>query len=419
MRREWRAGRVILAVLLLSLVGVGFYVWPRGPRWTIGPDRPMGFDLQRGLLFTTTVWAGKKDCELHGFDLVSGERKVSIPIPREAKDLEAHLWEMQTQLSPDCSKVATWGRSEPSIQVFDVRQQGRLLFKIRSDPLIWSSRVSFSPDGKLLAFRCLSEIEEVQIWDCTKGELKQTLKMPDGTTSGGGPRDPADAVFSRDSRYLAVGCDSPSYIVFDLSSEQVIGRCDKAWSALFLDDSSTLVTLPEPYHLNNLGIPFEVNNSTTKHIDWYRVEADQFHLMQKPGHGVQAKALFLDANPAALLTYHLVDNNPKRLPLWIPDGIRSKCEAALGWWMYHLLIESCHCETGEVRETFQIRVRSISNTKLSPDGQLLAIQEDTSLSLWDLPPRRSLTCWLSCFVFAAFVLWIGWPRRRRVSSMTA
>ena len=177
-------------------------------------------------------WNGKDDCELHGFDLVSGERKVSIPIPREAKNLEKRLWEVQTHLSQDCSKIAAWGRAEPSIQVFDVRQQGRLLFKIRS-PLMFVNTVSFSPHGELLAFRGLSEIEEIQIWDCSKVKLKQTLKMPKGTTSGGGIGVPKDLMFSGDGRYLAVGCDDPSYLVFDLTSEQVVGRCHKAWSVFF------------------------------------------------------------------------------------------------------------------------------------------------------------------------------------------
>ena len=415
MKRNWRASRIILGVLLLSLAGVAFYVWPRGPRWSIDAEQPLGFDLQRGMLFTTTR-LDKEEYELHGFDLVTGDRKVSIPFSREAKEPE-ELFEVQVNLSSDCSKMACWGVSEPSIKVFDVRKQGLLLFKIRNDPLMFVNFVGFSsPDGELLAFRCLGETEEVQIWDCTKGELKQTLKMPEGTTSGGGIRPQKELTFSGDGRYLAVGCDDTSVIVFDLSSGREAGRCLGARRTVFLSDNGTLVTLPGFYSVHQIRIFYLIVDDvySTNHIHWYQISADNVTQLPKSSYAVWEKAYLLDANPAILLTYDLDDSIKRQLPSWIPVGLRDKLEEVLGWKKDTLVIRSCDIYTGVVRQEYKIQVKGLSEAKVSPDGFLLALKEYDSLSLWDILPHRSITCWLVCSSLALFALWLGYPRRAKM-----
>ena len=52
--------------------------------------------------------------------------------------------------------------------------------------------------------------------------------------------------------------------------------------------------------------------------------------------------------------------------------------------------------------------------KASSDGLLLAVEDNQELSLWDIPPRRSVTCWLVCGGVGVLALLLAWSGRRRV-----
>jgi hypothetical protein len=48
---------------------------------------------------------------------------------------------------------------------------------------------------------------------------------------------------------------------------------------------------------------------------------------------------------------------------------------------------------------------------VSPDGTLLAIRAGNRITLWDVPPRRPHSCWLTCSAISLLAAWLAWPRK--------
>src|SRR4051812_18323896 len=105
MKRHWRSGRIILAVLLFSMTALMVYVWPRQPRWQIqfgesnNFGQILGVDEARRLLYVrymslSFMWVpvqGQEPTlqsviEVRCFDLDTGKQVWSLPGPQEATD---------------------------------------------------------------------------------------------------------------------------------------------------------------------------------------------------------------------------------------------------------------------------------------------------------------------------------------------
>ncbi|MFT3881686.1 MAG: WD40 repeat domain-containing protein [Gemmatales bacterium] len=400
MKRKWRIGRVILAVLLLCLAGVGFYAWPRGPRWQVEREQALGFDLKQGLLFTINgnKQQSNDQCELHGLDLATGERRISKSI-----DLKGANWVFPTQcsavLSADCSTIACYVDIESSIQVFDVRQECKRLFI--ADQFIIDS-IGLSSHGELLA---INSLERVYVWDCRTGQIKYQQRISGANKHYSRMelfRSHTEYLqFSDDGRYLAVGSDEDCVVVFDMLTGREIGKCPDSRIPLFLPDSRTLIAMPDILGAGK--------------VQWYQIEEEAVKPLTLSRDIDPLLERLVGTSPKQFLTVREWDSAPGRtLPTWIPVSLRDRVNAALDWTKHTLYIQSISNSTGLVRDEFPLRVNSFVECKITPDGLLLAMEEYDSLSLWDLPPRRSLTCWLICSSLAAFALWIGYPRRQKV-----
>lgn len=420
MRREWRAGRVILAVVLLCVAGVGFYVWPRGPRWVIpfdtmagvgftqiAQERPVGFDLKRGLLFTTKHLLDNKGFELHGFELSSGELKVNVPIPIENITTPNGPHDWSSLLSEDGSTLICWNTWGFIIQVFEVHQQCRSLCTIKM-PSSSMDSISLSCHGELLAFR---HDDDVQLWNCKEGKIIRHLTMPAETierlrfSSYRFPHGPEGLQFSGDSQHLAVAGDIKGTVVFETASGQVIGQCQIGWIPHFLTGNKTLLVFPGRISPGELK-RYEIEQQKLKQLT---------HTLK-----IESSALLLGAGKDRFFTCSIEEiENKMKSPAWIPATIREWIDS-MYWKMNRpLTVKAWDASSGQLADEFQITYKVSVLSYVSPDGLYLAIEDSNELALWDLPPRRSLTCWLICSSLAAFAFWIGWSRRRKVSSMTA
>lgn len=414
MKRRWRVGRIILAFLLLNLAGLAFYVWPKGPRWTIPFDkmagvnfttvameRPVGFDLKQGLLFTTKHLLDNKGFELHGFDLASGELKVNMPIP--AEDINpAYLPDWSALLSGDCSKLVCRNRSGSIIQVFDVMQKCRCLLTITT-PNAFVDSISFSSNGDLLAFR---NYDDIQIWNCVECKNQKHLTMPPDArertlnTTVRFPHGPDGMQFSDNKQFLAVAGDTSGIVVFDVESGQAIGQCSDAWIPHFFPDNKTILALP--------------NRLFSGDLTWYEIVGKNFSPLKRNTGGV-SKGLLIGTSKHRLLTSRHDFHDKAGLPSWIPTYIREWINSI--YWDFNRLfpIMSWDIETGQLVDEFSISFKLSLLSYVSSDGQYLAIEDAYELCLWDIPPRRSTRCWLVCSSVMLLAFWIAWPRKLKLA----
>lgn len=81
MKRRWRLGRVVLALMLLGIAALAYWIWP-GVSWKLSKEEPIGFDVGKSLLYT--VKSGEGKYELRGYDLASGERRKAVSLEPES-----------------------------------------------------------------------------------------------------------------------------------------------------------------------------------------------------------------------------------------------------------------------------------------------------------------------------------------------
>ena len=403
MKRTWRAGRVILAVLLLSLIGAAFYVWPMGPRWAVERERPLGFDLKHGLLFTINYLDDTHDYELHGYDLASGQRTKSMPLGLTERYPSDHPKWMAI-LSEDCSRLACWNESDQSIMVLDVHQESLHIFSCKTGHISVDS-ISLSCDGSLLAFR---GYDEVQIWDCTTGTIKKSLKMPVGTTVNFRTNywvcRPYRMEFSNDGRFLAVGGDHLGIVVFDIESGLEIGQCPNAWMPHFLPDNKTLMTLTD----RDLG----------SDVNWYELGQQKLNHLPRVLQDETNKVEVLGVSRNWLFTVVHIGRQSLALPSWVPVSIRQLVESLFKKVRQAVIIKTWDSNTGKLFEERKVTIwAELPVLTIAPDGLKMAVEDNKDLSLWDIPPRRSLTCWLICISFALIALWAGYPRRQKAQTV--
>ncbi|HQR09368.1 MAG TPA: WD40 repeat domain-containing protein [Gemmatales bacterium] len=403
MKQRWRIDRILLAVLLLVLAILLFYYWPIGPRWEVANEEPLGFDLTKGLLYTVNskpIPSGDT-FRLFGYDLASGQRLVNLPLELSNQDASDHPnW--SALLSADSKKLVCWTDSGQGIVVFDIAQDARRLFGFKPGNIFVDS-IGFSADGKLLAFR---NAYEVHVWDCTTGKLQQTLKMPNGTITGyrsGIWVTHLDQMqFSHDNQYLAVGGEINEVVVFHIASGRVIGQCVGSKVSLFETDGKTLINLPAVFQ--------------SGHLQRFEIQGGALITSPSPESPEIEQDRLLTANLHSILTFQPILETPKPLPEWIPRVVRDYLTSLRGRPKIIFNIKSSDTHTGQLQQEFALRAANISNPLLSSDGSYLAIMDYAQLCLWDIPPRRSLTCWLVCIGMAALAFWLAWPRRMKQSS---
>jgi WD40 repeat protein len=185
MKRQWRPGRIVLAVMLVGIAGLTFWVWPTQRGWSIPEEKLIGFDDSKALLYTVKRTA--QNYELTAYDLHTGARKRTqslnpinnnLPSNTDSDQKEwLELWEWI--LAPDKQVLIALNPSldEFQFQLFNL-ETGALLRKIAFSgrfPLIaLDIKVGFSDDGRFLALQDASEA--VLVWDLQTGAIVQNIR---------------------------------------------------------------------------------------------------------------------------------------------------------------------------------------------------------------------------------------------------
>jgi len=414
----------LLAVLLLALATLAFYIWPIGPRWNIiGDEHPLGFDLQQSLLYTGIDKSKRSNWEysLQGYDLISGERRVVQLIKMGKPERIQPLW--RSILSADCSTIACYENENASllngksaIEVFDIREQYRRLCRIEGGDLF---SLALSDNGDTIAVQ--KRMDEVEVWNCRTGTIKHRLRLPPGalndTTEGVGFAASGRCYcermqFSSDGQYLAIASYFEVITVFDLRTGRVIGLCKYSSIPVFSSETGTIIALPGFNQLGDFHW-YQLNEEKIQRLSIsHRLKSDLHGLASAPGLLVKSSRNSLNSN----------SSTPSSLPKWIPSVLRSPLEAALGYGNQSYNVTSIETSSGRIRDDFIIqvnlphRLNEVIDTKVSRDGLLLAVKEYEQLSLWNIPPRRSLACWLVCGGIACIALLVAWPRRVKQAS---
>lgn len=156
-------------------------------------------------------------------DIDSGSLR-EVPIPRKSKERpEESYWELVKggipRFSPDGKMLAiSYGCG--IVVVYD-SSSVKEIFRLGDGPPASSctSFVTFSPDGKLLAY---GNTYSVSLWDTVAhsklGEPEMHVSQPDSV-------DQVEAVaFSRDGKLLAIGDRSKQLVLWNISTKKVLAR---------------------------------------------------------------------------------------------------------------------------------------------------------------------------------------------------
>lgn len=393
MKRNWRLMRFLVAALLLGLAGLMVFAWPVGLHWRKGAEQLLGFDLRRDLLLTIINPQGGESCELHGLNVDNGKQRFNTPVRGEnGTPLDLSKWTVV--LSSDGNTLACYDGAT-SIQLFDVRGGCQWLFTDKSQHNI--DGLALTWNGELYAY---SSGNEVQVWNRHTRRLIHTLNLPETSAAAGGTVSVKKTVqFNSDSLLLAVANGQGSMFVFDMKTGQMLGQCSGATTPLFFEDNKTIVAMPG---FNRPG-----------KFEWHHLEDGKLvpASLPKPFHS--EPATLLAACSTKWLTIQPETAAHPSLPAWLPEGMRNNLEAALGWTKNAQVVRSYGVFTGQLRDEFKIKAQNITKAIVSLDGMLLATEDGENISLWDVSPKRSITCWLVCGGMAVVAVLLVWPKRKQ------
>lgn len=403
MKRQWRIGRMLGAALLLGCAALLWALWPQSPRWRIPAEEMLGFDENRKVLYT--ISSGTKDAyDLRGYDLITGVKRILLPIVPISRDNSSYwIW----LLSPDKTLLAACSRMNGNIQVFDV-SSGKLLYDFESPSRV--NTIGFSQDSRLLATRCWKLIT---VRDLATGKVTQQLEMT--RDAAGREQNDPNTIEGCDTnciqidpyrRYLVVQGDGCS-IIYDFKTHQELAHCENKYTPRFLKDGETLL--------------FSSGGSFSRaRMENGKLEEQPFQLQPN----IQPMYPFQISNNHLLTLEEDYGPSPAWLD-WMPEQVRNW----LGW--RGVIVNIWSLQTGNVAQSLSLPVakerkgnfgitiggRSVfpGEAEISNDGNLLAINDETDLSIWEIPPRRSLWSWLTSGTLLLGVILLAWPRKVKAS----
>ena len=327
MKRQWRAGRIILALLLCSLATLAIYLWPMQPRWQVSDERIVAFDLKQGLVYTIKQDEDNGNHELHGLDLMTGELRQRNILSSDLISSRTP-WQWRFIMSEDCSKLVCFD-STAFIHILDAQKQCE---RICSIPGQYMQSLNISPDGMMIAFR---ENEYVEVWDVQTGKKQCRFRMPAdavrGTGNGEWKCSTEELQFSPNGRMLAVTGEIQSICVYDLQTQKLLGQTHEDCYPVFLNDNATLIALSGLHYSEKIAIN---KYSPLRKVDTFNQPATRLlETMSQRNHlGYMGHT---DTSNMTSCSIHLLlcmwETSKRSLPNWIPESVRSKVETFLGW----------------------------------------------------------------------------------------
>lgn len=441
-----------MAVLLVSLASLCFYAWPTQPLWSLSFDmaedsfKIIGVDEAKQIIYVNchghfVVNPGTpvhRESELRGYQLYSGKLIWRLPDTDEVfKDspLAWYYW-----LSPDRSQVACHEHTNETIQV-RAFPSCKLQFQIKVTNGETAPQLlpSYSNDGSRILVQTK---DKVQIYDSSSGELLVTLLVPElpeptlppekvvlestaesnnsissvghviPSTNGNWAVVNHPLQISNDNRFIAtVGSGAKSVLVFHVPDKKLLAQLPFSGIPRFLAKDNTLLLVPE-FHLPDRP----VNNQLKR----YAVSENGVSEINLNNNHPTTRGETLCCEQRHLVTNEVQIQTPSVRPFWadwewLPDGLKIK----LAMFLYapNVRFDIYDADSGNQKQTFHLPLGNVFYSSylqrnwLSSDGKLLALNDGTTLAIWETHPRRPLVPWLILGGTILVSFYFAWPRR--------
>ncbi len=407
MKRHWRPGRILLAVLLVSITALMAYLWPRQPRRQIPFDMTKNFhhilavDEPRRLFYSRYMDFSSMEIpireqaappklifEVRCYDLDTGKQVWSQPDPPDPTlPPDEPFTIFNVVLSPDHRQCAYVKSHRGEVQLYDFPPRTKRASIHFADLSPGEHlRVSYSPQGDWLLARTNKQIF---IYDAQTAKLIYQLDIPKEHIVEGGREDWAleqdGLLCSVDKRYLVMTNNNiDNILVFDLHNKKRMGECKNMYLPRLLSDGKTLVCFPE----------YSQDQSQAK---WYGLEEPAIvNLPISTSEMVTGE--YVCSNSTNFVTAKLIE--PSSPPFWyawswLSDTSKITIAQWLGLLKLDLEVSLWNNNTGKLEKRFPL-VISVSeglpssghrNWLLNDSSQML-LNAGSSIALWDLPPRR-------------------------------
>jgi hypothetical protein len=410
MKRLWRPGRTILAVMLVGVAAMMFFFWPKVPRWKLSNDIFVGFDDKQQLLLTTkrrnpdvpaNILVPENIVELRGYDFSSGQCTFSQTYLLKGVKTRAEACDFM--VSPDGNVIIVCDRYQGILQAFDLKT-GALRCQLTAEDKYQMDlyrSVGFSPDGMYFA-ACDYNSASLLLWDLTNGQVAVRVSIPSELMAPSNPsiRGSGGICISADRRFAALEL-SDRVIVCDLVNKGQINHFRNVTAPRFTANGKVLTTLT--YRSQPRG----ENRYVFTDPSYFEVGA------------VNEKEGLLCVNDDLYVT---AEETPCTIPGWpllqkLPKGITKKMTEWLGYPKLNAEMTVWRRSTREPLHRFSLSLKGephfIGGT--NADGSLLALDVTGEVTLWDIPPRRSLFCWISCGSMVTLAFWLAWPRKSKAA----
>jgi hypothetical protein len=415
MTRRWRTWRVLLAVLLLGIAALAFWVWPPSPRWTAAVQLLRGFDERRQLVYLQARGALDR----------KGVPDLSSPVVLNVHDLTTGDFVTRTTCRPrgpgremimarggDLLALASF---ETGIFEFFALPGGERLRPLRWEGTERLQATALSADSKCLA-ACTNE--GYVVWDIRTGKVLHEHKVS-LTRSGDGRAEVGHGAFqvtlSDDARLLAVTTRYNDVLVFDLATSKEIGCLGLSRGPVFAMDGSAVMVHDI---LGSTAIRmFRVANGEVqdKDIIAWVPERGEHVVGTSPEVSVTARQRHFHLTLRDMLPAEVTET----VEGWLGNGrwelsIRDTLSGART--RTGMSIEPYTIPPARVALPMRLRIAATPSfwVTVLNKGQQVILQMRDNLELWDVRPGRSLVNWIACAGLAVIAIWIGWPRRIKV-----
>jgi hypothetical protein len=210
---------------------------------------------------------------------------------------------------------------------------------------------------------------------------------------------------SDDGRYLAAGDNEGGWVeVFDLTTGKRIGYCPNANVPRFLGGGHTLVTFASEWR------------TPSGSVKWYACEEGKVLSLATKAAVAWESAWVVGFSDRAVLLGRSGNSELESLFALLPASWAPVARSWFGWGSDTFVVDVMDLDSGEVADTLKPGLGKFAILNVSADGRQLAMPSGRQVTIWDIPPRRPLYCWLTCGGLALLAAWVGWPRKGKVAA---